>query len=103
MGKKLTTYVHADGKVYKPGDDVPKSVTNPKTWGGDASSAQAETGTEDVYADAKVPDLKAEIARRNEGRAPDDQLVSSGNKAALVAVLVADDEAAAAVEADPDA
>lgn len=43
----------------------------------------------------KVEDLKAEIARRNEGREPDALLSDEGTKPELVAVLDADDAAAA--------
>lgn len=35
--KKLATYVHVNGEVYGPDDDVPaavaKQITNPKAWG----------------------------------------------------------------------
>lgn len=46
------------------------------------------------YADLKVTDLKAEIARRNEGRDEDARIPDDGKKAELVAALEADDEAA---------
>lgn len=46
----------------------------------------------DDYESMKVADLKAEIARRNEGRADDDQIPATGNKDDLVAALAADDE-----------
>lgn len=43
------------------------------------------------YTDRKVPELKAEIASRNEGRAEADLIPSDGKKADLVAALEADD------------
>lgn len=39
-----------------------------------------------------VDDLRAEIARRNEGRGEADQIPSDGKKADLVAALATDDE-----------
>ncbi len=37
--KKLTTYVHVNGSVYGPDDDVPadvaKQIENPKAWAKD--------------------------------------------------------------------
>lgn len=37
MAKKLATYVHVNGNVYGPDDDlsadVAKAITNPKAWG----------------------------------------------------------------------
>lgn len=38
-----------------------------------------------------IPDLKAEIARRNEGRNEADQIPSTGNKPDLIAAIAADD------------
>lgn len=43
------------------------------------------------YDDLTIPELKAEIARRNEGRDEDTQIPAAGKKPALVAALVADD------------
>lgn len=48
--------------------------------------------TAEGYGSQKVAELKAEIARRNEGRDEADHLDGSGNKADLVALLEADDE-----------
>ena len=48
------------------------------------------------YSALKVDDLKAEIEKRNAGREDDAKLSAEGLKADLVAVLVADDAAAAA-------
>lgn len=44
-----------------------------------------------TYEDRKVDDLKAEIARRNQGRDEADQIPASGNKPDLIAALTADD------------
>lgn len=41
--------------------------------------------------DLTIPELKAEIARRNEGRDEADQIPASGNKPDLIAALAADD------------
>lgn len=41
--------------------------------------------------DQTVADLKAEIARRNEGRDEGDQIPAVGNKPELIAALTADD------------
>lgn len=56
------------------------------TWDSDAPAA-------DGYSALKVAELRDEIGRRNEGRAEDALLSTEGNKAALVAILEADDEA----------
>lgn len=64
-----------------------------------APSGSAETTTS-PHAKLTVEALKAEIASRNEGREDDARLSDEGNKPALVAVLDADDAAAAAREAD---
>jgi hypothetical protein len=44
------------------------------------------------YEAMKVADLRAEIARRNEGRDEADRLPDDGRKADLIAALEADDE-----------
>lgn len=44
------------------------------------------------YSGQKVAELRAEIDQRNEGRDEDDMLSVEGNKADLIATLVADDE-----------
>lgn len=41
--------------------------------------------------DKTIPDLKAEIARRNQGRDEADQIPTSGNKPDLIAAIAADD------------
>ena len=50
-----------------------------------------ESAPESQYSSFKVDDLKAEIARRNEGREEADLLSDEGKKADLVAALEADD------------
>lgn len=61
----------------------------------DAKPARTRTRAEphqgDGYASWKVPDLKAEIDRRNADRPDDDKIAADGNKAALVATLEASD------------
>lgn len=96
MAGKLAAYVDVDGVWYGPDSDVPadvaKRIDNPKAW------AEAPKSDEGPYAGLKVGDLKAEIERRNEGREDEAKLPASGNKAELLAVLVADDASAD----DPD-
>lgn len=48
-------------------------------------------------AELKVDDLKAEIDKRNEGRADEDKIPADGNKADLIAAIELDDERAARV------
>ncbi|MCR1785303.1 hypothetical protein KVF89_22375 [Nocardioides carbamazepini] len=61
----------------------------------------AADGKPDGYAAQTVKALKAEIAQRNDSRDAEHQLSVTGNKAALVAVLEADDaEQAEALVAD---
>lgn len=43
------------------------------------------------YAALKLPELRAEIDKRNEGRADEDKVSAAGNKPDLVAALEADD------------
>lgn len=57
-----------------------------------ASGFVQEQEAPDDYESMKVSDLKAEIDRRNEGRAEEDQIPVTGNKADLVDALTADDE-----------
>lgn len=50
MGRRLTTYVHVDGRAWGPSDEVPAEVaeriTNPDVWdtavedGGDAEASK---------------------------------------------------------------
>ncbi|MFI8593735.1 hypothetical protein ACIGCK_04805 [Microbacterium sp. NPDC078428] len=56
------------------------------------------TEAEEPYKGVSVADLKAEIAKRNEGRADDAKIVPAepGNRPEVVAALVADDEKLAA-------
>ena len=62
---------------------------------GDAAGDGDATGGDEkgAYDDLTVVALKEEIDKRNEGRADEAKLSKSGDKAALVAVLVADDKA----------
>jgi hypothetical protein len=100
MSKKLAAFVHVDGKVYGPGDDVPakvaEAITNPKAWGDVDAEGDGGTGEDDGYGSWKAADLKAEIKARNEGRDDSTRIVPEGGKNAdLVAALEADDAAAA--------
>ena len=52
-----------------------------------AAAAASDTG----YKGQKVADLRAEIAKRNEGRDEAELLSDEGNKADLIATLEADD------------
>lgn len=60
-----------------------------------APAPAADPAPASDYSAQKVDDLKAEIARRNEGRDEGDQLPATGNKSDLVAALEADDAASA--------
>ncbi len=99
--RKLVAYVHVDGKVYGPGDDVPakvaEAITNPKAWADADAEGDGGTGEGDGYGSWKAADLKAEIKARNEGRAEGDRITpESQRNADLVAALEADDAAAEA-------
>lgn len=84
------------GQGYRsPGAKAAKRAA--KTDGG---TPPEDPETVSPHAGLKVPELKAEIAKRNEGREPEALLSDEGVKAALVAVLDADDAAAAAREDD---
>lgn len=77
--RKLVTYVHVNGVVYGPGDDVPADVaaqiTNPSAWGDDSAPVQpAEFDIEKAH----KGELEVEVARRNEVRADDAQIVVGG-------------------------
>lgn len=47
MARKLKTYVHVEGDVYGPDDEVPgdvaKKITNPDVWDG-AEETTSESG-----------------------------------------------------------
>jgi hypothetical protein len=92
---RLAAFVHVDGPdgptVLGPDDDVPnwavELISNPKAW---AEPPTAEGG----YAGMRVPDLKAELEKRNVDREEDALLPVDGKKGDLVAALEADDESA---------
>lgn len=46
MGTRLTAYVHVDGVVYGPEDDLPaeiaKKITNPAAWSSDSDESEDE-------------------------------------------------------------
>jgi hypothetical protein len=58
---------------------------------GSAFKADGSTEPADGYSGMKVDALKAEIAKRNEGREEADRLSDEGLKADLIAALEADD------------
>jgi hypothetical protein len=97
--RKLAAYVHVDGTVYGPGDDVPadvaKQITNPKAWG-EGSDDDGDGDDGPSYKSMKVDELKAEIDQRNTDRDDDAKLSTEGNKADLVKVLTDDDASASA-------
>lgn len=109
---KLAYHVHVvddngDIKVFGPDDTVPawarKKITNPSAWAdtdSDAATADEPDAepdeNEDPYKGLRKADLEAEVAKRNEDREDDDQIVVGGNGtvADLKAALVADDAVA---------
>lgn len=99
-GKELAAYVHIGGRSFKPGDVPPKEyaeqITNPLAWG-EGDDAASDDGTEaegKPYPKWTVPELEAEIDRRNDGRGEDDLIeAESGRKDDLVAALQGDDAA----------
>lgn len=94
MARKLKAYVHVDGQVYGPGDEPPAKIaaqiTNPDAW---ADGGKAEPEAADPYKGVSAAKLKAEIEKRNADREDDAKLSTEGDRADLVAVLVADDAA----------
>ena len=71
--------------VLAKGDEVPEWATVGEHL---VEASESAPG----YDEQTVSDLRAEIARRNEGRGEADQIPSDGKKADLVAALAADDE-----------
>lgn len=76
-----------------------KAIKNPKAW--DDQEAEGDSGDDGSgdkpYAKWKKGDLEDEVARRNEARDDDDQIVVDGNGTVkdLAAALDADDAAGA--------
>jgi hypothetical protein len=70
--KKLVTYVHVDGQVYGPNDDVPadvaKQITNPKAWGGEVPEDSVEARTA-ASVDPSNPALTSPPSSGNSGGA----------------------------------
>jgi hypothetical protein len=75
----------------------PEALAAEELSGNDASRA---AGVD--YGKSNVKALRKMIADRNSGREPEAQVSDKGNKAALVAALVADDEALAEDDEDED-
>lgn len=93
MGRKLTKTTLVEGVVYDAGTDE-ADIDGADTVTADVwDQESSEDGNGGDYSDFKAADLKAEIERRNEGRGEDDLIPTTGNKAELIAALVADDEA----------
>ncbi|KAB2807987.1 hypothetical protein F9L07_25290 [Pimelobacter simplex] len=87
--------------VDAAGDPLPpKYHTTLNPAGASAGGHSGEPASK--YAGLKVAELKAEIAARNDGRDDEHQLVTAGNKAALVALLDEDDARLAGSTADTD-
>ncbi|MBM0203260.1 hypothetical protein JNW90_09150 [Micromonospora sp. STR1s_5] len=84
---KRYTHIVSGARVQVRDDKVMDSSWELRT---DSESESAAEG----YEAMTVPKLKAEIERRNEGRAEADLVSSEGKKADLVAGLKADDDAA---------
>lgn len=118
MSRKLASYVYVTNPetgaaaTFGPDDDLPswaeQAITNPKAWSDTdeavalEESAQFEhpdsepdpgAGRSGDYESQTVAELRAEVKARNEGRDDADRVSGDGNKADLVAALVADDEA----------
>lgn len=74
----------AEGLVHV--DDFADASSAPAKALGQVDGSQVEP-----YKGVTIPDLKAEIAKRNEGRPEEEQLSSDGNRPDLVAALIADD------------
>lgn len=74
MGRQLVAFVHVDGQVYGPGDDVPdevaEKITNPKAWATEADEVDdAETedeaeGTEESSDDSDESEAPAKRPTR---------------------------------------
>lgn len=109
MAKQLAYHVHVlddegNPHVYGPDDTVPgwaaKKITNPSAWVGADEADDTDDGDNGEavpYAKWKKADLEAEVAKRNEGREDDDQIVvdGKGTVADLAAALEGDDVAQA--------
>lgn len=66
MVRRLRSYVHLDGKVYKPGEEVPAQVAeripNPKAWEEQQQSPPTE---EDYEEEGEAPQRPAESDRKD--------------------------------------
>ena len=107
MSRKLASYVNVTNPetgaaaTFGPDDDLPswaeQAITNPKAWSetDEAVSLEADPGAgrSGDYESQTVAELREEIKARNEGRDDADRVSGDGNKADLIAALVADDEA----------
>lgn len=51
-GKRLATYVHVDGAVYGPDDEVPaevaEQITNPKAWASEDAEQESDSSGDDA-------------------------------------------------------
>lgn len=80
------------GSIKVDEDADPNADPNAVASEESAAPAEDSTNTEGGYADLTVPELKAEIESRNEGRDGGDLLSTDGKKADLVATLEGDDD-----------
>lgn len=90
MARRLNATVMVDATIYEAGtpeSEIDGEITAEGVW--DGESDQKPEG----YASLKVDALKAEIAKRNEGREESDFIPADGKKDDLIAALEADDEA----------
>ncbi len=83
---KRYTHIVSGAPVQVRDDKVMDS-----SWVPEGQPKAAADSPDSGYEGMKVADLKAEIERRNEGRAEADLVPAEGLKADLVAALVADD------------
>lgn len=98
MARTLNQTVFAGGVVYPAGtaatDELEEKIPNPAHWDGDPSEGGAG------YGGQQVPELEAEVERRNADRDADAIIEVTGTgrngkvlKKDLIAALEADDEA----------
>lgn len=109
-GRKLARNVFVAGRLFLADSEPPKEfadqISNPNAWAGgskeksegskpDAQKADGSGSEAKKLGDHTVPELQAEIDKRNEGREEDAkiQVGGKGNKADLVKALKADDAA----------
>ncbi|MEU7843945.1 hypothetical protein AB0B39_23630 [Micromonospora sp. NPDC049114] len=83
------THIVSGARVQVRDDKVMDS-----SWVPEGQAKPAAGNSDSGYEGMKVTDLKAEIERRNQGRAEADLVSAEGLKADLIAALTADDDRA---------